>query len=191
MASYDGDLTMGDARARYFAANGFGDGGYEARWVKLQAGPIPIFLPNTQERVRSVRLHDLHHLLTEYDTTWSGESEIAASEIASSCADHYAAWLLNLWAFAIGLTITPRAMFRAFVRGRRCTNLFRGEFDESLLTATVKVMRHRVGLVPPPPRPTSGDRLAFIAWSVAAILVFLASTAITLLPVLLLVWALT
>ncbi len=25
-----------EARARYFAANGFGDGGYDARWVVLR-----------------------------------------------------------------------------------------------------------------------------------------------------------
>jgi len=190
MASYDGTLTMRDARARYFAANHFGDGGYDANWVKLQAGPLPIFLPNTQQRVRSVRLHDLHHVVTEYDTTWTGESEIAAWELASSCADHYAAWVLNLSAFAIGLFIAPREVFRAFVRGRYCSNLFHGEFDEALLTPTVAAMRSRLGLADPTAPATMRDRLAFGGYALAAIFTVLASWLLILLPVVVIVWML-
>ncbi len=187
MASYDGSLTMRDARARYFAANGFGDGGYDARWVKLQAGPLPLFLPNTQQRVRSVRLHDLHHVVTEYDTTWTGESEIGAWEIASSCADHYAAWVLNLWAFAIGLVIAPRALFRAFVRGRYCSNFFQGEFDEALLTPTVAAMRSRLGLARPTPPATLRDRLAFSGCALVSIFTLLAGGVVMLLPLVIVV----
>lgn len=68
--------TVAEARARYFAANGFDERGYAARWVRLQAGPIPIYFPNTRARVRSVRVHDVHHVVTGYATTWTGEAEI-------------------------------------------------------------------------------------------------------------------
>jgi hypothetical protein len=71
-----------------------------ARWVKLQAGPIPLYLLNTKARVAAVRFHDIHHVVTAYNTTWTGEAEIGAWEIASGCAYHYAAWLLNLQAMA-------------------------------------------------------------------------------------------
>ena len=33
MTSYHDALRVRDARAQYFASNGFGDGGYDARWV--------------------------------------------------------------------------------------------------------------------------------------------------------------
>jgi hypothetical protein len=187
---YEGDLTMLEARARYFAANGFGDGGYDAAWVKLQAGPVPLFLPNTQQRVRSVRLHDLHHVVTEYDTTWTGESEIGAWEIASGCADHYAAWVLNLWAFAIGLFIVRRPMFRAFVRGRRSRNLFEGEFDEALLTPTVTAMRSRLHLDRPPSPPTRSDRVSFVGFALLSVLTLLGATALALLPIIVVIWLL-
>jgi hypothetical protein len=35
MATYPNALAVREARARYFAANGFAESGYEARWVKL------------------------------------------------------------------------------------------------------------------------------------------------------------
>jgi NADPH:quinone reductase-like Zn-dependent oxidoreductase len=37
-----------------------------------------------------VKLHDIHHVLTGYDTTWRGKAEIGAWEIASGCGRHYA-----------------------------------------------------------------------------------------------------
>ena len=40
------------------------------------------------------RNHDLHHVLTEDPTTWRGEAEIAAWELASVCGRHVTVWLL-------------------------------------------------------------------------------------------------
>ena len=143
MPRYDPASTIADARAAYFARSGFADdGGYADKWVKLQIGRrFFIAFPNTAARVRSVRLHDIHHVLTEYDTTWAGEAEIGAWEVASGCADHYPAWVLNFGAIAIGLLIAPRKTIRAFRRGWRKPNLYRREFDESLLTRTVGDLR--------------------------------------------------
>ena len=92
------------ARADYFRKNAFGeDGGYGQRWVKLKLGPVPIWFPNTDGRRRAVRLHDLHHVATGYDTSLVGEAEIGAWELAMGCANYYAAWLLNAGAVAMGL----------------------------------------------------------------------------------------
>jgi ubiquinone biosynthesis protein Coq4 len=136
-----------DARARYFAQNGLGEGGYEDRWVVLRVAgvPVPAF-PNTKQRVRSVRLHDLHHVLTGYDTSWTGEAEIAAWELASGCRDHPAAWWLNFGAAAIGLVTAPRAVLRAFRRGRRSRNLYAREWQDELLDRTVGELRRELGL---------------------------------------------
>jgi len=171
------DLTLRQARDRYLAENGLGDGGYDARWITLKAGPIPIHLPNTQARIRAVRLHDLHHPLTGYGTTWTGESEIGAWEIASSCASHVAAWVLNLAAIAIGTAIAPRQTFRAFIRGRHSQNLYRESFDERLLAERVGAVRHRLSLDRPVPRGTIRDALAFAAWSAAGIGLLVVSVA--------------
>ncbi len=62
---YDSQTTLREARARYFAVNGFGDGGYTRKWVPVKLGPAIVMLRNTASRVRSVRLHDLHHIATE------------------------------------------------------------------------------------------------------------------------------
>ncbi|HJQ38434.1 MAG TPA: hypothetical protein VKB93_14950 [Thermoanaerobaculia bacterium] len=145
---YDPNLTLRAARQLYFDANGFKDGGYAEKWVKLKAGPFTFGFPNIEARVRSVKLHDLHHVLTEYDTTWRGEAEIGAWELASGCADHWPAWVLNLGAVSIGVLLCPRLTWRAWQRGRRSRNLYRETFDEALLEKTVGELRAR--MIPPP-----------------------------------------
>ena len=183
MATYADSLTVRAARAEYFAANGFGDGGYDKRWVKLQAGPIPLYFPNTAARVAAVRFHDLHHVATGYDTTWTGEAEIGAWELASGCARHYAAWILNLQVLPIGVCLDAPAMLRAFVRGRRSANLYRERFDDRLLTPTVGALRGRLGLAAPPARATAADVALLGVWSLAGVVTLLLTAALVLAPV--------
>lgn len=174
MIQYASELTLLDARQRYFDQAGFNEDGYSDRWVRLKAGPIVFGFPNTQARVRAVKFHDLHHVLTEYDTTWPGEAQIGAWEIASGCGRHYPAWLLNMAAVAVGLIIAPRAVYAAFIRGRKSTNLYRSAFDGALLQRTVGEVRGELAL-DGPYRPTTGaDRVAFVGWMLAAAVVTLA-----------------
>lgn len=140
-------MRVREARARYFAENGLGDGGYDDRFVVLRVAGLPaLAFPNTKQRVRSVRIHDVHHVLTGYATSWRGEAEIAAWELASGCRDHWAAWLLNLSAAAIGLFIAPRAVWRAFRRGRASRNLYEREWDDGILERSVAELRCELGL---------------------------------------------
>jgi hypothetical protein len=189
MATYDDALTVREARAHYFVANNFGDGGYTARWVKMKAGPIPLAFPNTAARVAAVRFHDLHHVLTAYNTDWTGEAEIGAWEIASGCARHYAAWLLNLQAMTVGLVINPKAIFRAFLRGRRTGNLYREEFGEALLTPTIGELRHRLRLDTEPGPATLVDYVTFAGWSLVSVTTFLGTNLLLLAP-LIVAWVL-
>jgi len=167
---YTDDETVREARARYFAANDFGDGGYDEAWVKFKVGPIPVAFPNSEGRVRAVRLHDLHHVLTGYGTSVLGEGEIGAWEVASGCHHHRAAWVLNLIAYWGGLLVGPRAVWRAFVRGRRSGNLYTGEWDAAYLDLTVGALRREVRLAPAGAAPEPGDRAAFVGWSAVAAL---------------------
>lgn len=163
---YDINSTMLDARTQYFERNGFGaDGGYAAKSVRIEVAGIGLRIPNTQARVRAVRYHDLHHIVTGYTTHMSGESEIGAWELASNCRAFYAAWILNAGAFAFGLISWPRRMRAAFIRGRHTRNLYDRDFDDALLSRHVGQLRAELGLdrdsLEDPLPATVSDRLIF------------------------------
>ncbi len=173
---------MLEARARYFAENGFGDdGGYGAKWVDFKLGPLPFPFPNSAARVRAVRYHDLHHVLTGYRTDFLGELEISAWEIGAGCKDFWAAWQLNLGGLAGGTLLIPRRTFRAFVRGRHAQSLYGLPLDE-LLGSTVGDVRAKLR-VEAAPAATAGDVLAFLAAFLVGFVVGLTTLAL-LLPLL-------
>jgi len=192
MPVYEDALRVRDARARYFRDNAFGDdGGYAKRWVRIALGPVPVFVPNTAARVRAVRLHDLHHVATSYDTDLVGEAEIAAWEVGSGCDGYVAAWVLNLYAMAIGLFVGREPTWRAFVRGRRSGNLYHEGWREGLLDESVGAMRSELALDrADTPAATSGDRALFGFWLAASLLLALATLALLAAPLVLLVRAL-
>jgi hypothetical protein len=143
LVHYPEDITLRSARRVYFDANHFGeDGGYGAKWVDFKLGKIPFPFPNPPARVRAVRFHDLHHVLTGYDTSTIGEFEISAWEVAAGCKGFAAAWALNLSGMLAGILVAPRRTFRAFVRGRRSRTLYGEPFDP-LLDMTVSDARAR------------------------------------------------
>lgn len=144
---YAPSSTLREARAVYFARAGFDESSYSDRWVwvTVLGRRVPATL-NTAGRVHAVQLHDLHHVLTGYATTWTGEAEIGAWELASGCRGHLAAWYLNAWAALIGLFIAPRRVLAAFRRGRREQNLYGGELTDALLGETVGSARARLGI---------------------------------------------
>ena len=168
---YDPQMTLDDARDLYFSLNGFGpDGGYQDRWIKVKVWHIPIWLPNTEGRRRAVKLHDLHHVLTEYPTTWRGEAEISAWEIGSSgLRRYYAGWLLDLMNIAQGLVVNPTGVYRGFMHGRRTSNLYDLEFDDELLRGRVGDFRERLGLDQrSESHPGFIDHVAFVFWVLAS-----------------------
>jgi hypothetical protein len=141
LVHYDEESTMREARRRYFEVNKFGpNGGYDDAWVDFKLGPFPFPFPNPPSRVKAVKYHDLHHVLTGYDTDIVGEFEIAAWEIAAGCRSFAAAWVVNLGGMAGGILRSPRRTFAAFVRGRRDKTLY-GENLEALLDSTVAAVR--------------------------------------------------
>jgi hypothetical protein len=140
-SNYDPGMTLREARARYFQDNRFGeDGGYGDAWVDFKLGPVPMPFPNTEGRVRAVRYHDLHHILTGYRTDTRGEFEISAWEIGAGCGDQWAAWALNLSGTAAGVLSCPGRTYRAFVRGLASRTLY-GEALEAQLDRTVGEVR--------------------------------------------------
>jgi hypothetical protein len=163
---YNPSDTMRQARTQYFDANKFGDnGGYDDVWVDFKLGPIPFPIPNAPARVRAVKVHDMHHILTGYDTNLRGEIEISAWEIGAGCKDFTAAWVLNLSGLGIWW-LWPRRIFSAFVRGLRSQSLYGRELD-ALLEQTVSATREQMH-VPPGPSPLKLSDFLLFALSVLA-----------------------
>jgi hypothetical protein len=138
------DVSLREGRDAYFRANGFSESGYLDRWVSFKVGPLRFRIPNTQARVAAVRRHDLHHVLTGYEATWTGEAEIAAWELASGCRSFHAAWILNIAAAAIGLVIAPGAVAKAWRKGMRESNLYSREWTDAWLERKVGDMRREL-----------------------------------------------
>jgi hypothetical protein len=86
----------------------------------------------------------------------------------------------------------PGAVWRAFLRGSRTRNLYRIDYDDALLDASLAEMWAKLGLdrqlVLEP--ATLAERAGFAAWSVIAIALALATTALLAAPVILVMRAL-
>jgi hypothetical protein len=166
--TYDPSHTLAEARDVYFEANGFpAGGGYDAKWVDFELGPIPMPFPNTDGRRRAVKIHDLHHVLTGYQTDIWGEFEISAWEVGSGCRNYYAAWVLNLGGMATGMLTVPHRTIRAFLRGRKTKNLYATRFDDALLARKLGAVREesRLDRRSAELRPTTaGDIAALLFW---------------------------
>ncbi|AKT36396.1 hypothetical protein [Chondromyces crocatus] len=174
-AARDPSLSLREALPKYFAENHFGDdGGYGATWVTFKFGPVPIPFPNTAARVRAVRYHDMHHLITGYRADQAtGEFEISAWEIGAGCRSYWAAWQLNLGGVAGGVLIAPRRTFRAFVRGRRTSSLY-GRDYEALLDRTIGEVMAECGL-DRPTKARASDAVLFPLVVVAGLIMGLLS----------------
>jgi hypothetical protein len=167
-------MTMGEARSRYYEINGFGpDGGDSLDWVPLTIWKLTIKIPNTESRRRAVRIHDLHHIVTGYQTDFRGEAEIAAWELASGCLRWPAATILNLFAVGVGLLVAPRRLTRAWARGRATKNLYGFDTVEPLLPRNVAAVREELGLSGPPPKARVRDAVALTAVALPPLLVLL------------------
>lgn len=136
-------MKIEEALQLYFMKYHFADGGYQDKYFKIKMGPLLIPVPNTKARLKAVKFHDIHHLLTEYTAFWKGETEIGAWEIASGCGHYLMAWLLNFCSLSIGLFLYPKAVYKAFMLGRKVkTNLYHHyKYDKALLNKTIGELR--------------------------------------------------
>jgi hypothetical protein len=92
-----------------------------------------------------------------------GEAEIGAWEIAGGCSKYWAAWFLNASAFGWGVVVSPKRVYRAFIRGRHSRTLYRTGWTDDLLELTVGELRERLE-VDREPKATWTDRAAFAGW---------------------------
>jgi hypothetical protein len=100
---------------------------------------------------------------------------IAAFEVGAGCGRVAIAWFLNLSLFALGLIVRPRAVFTAFVRGRRSGSIYHiGRDAASLAAMSVDNVRALLRVDPGDGPPGIGDRAAFAFWGVVGWLEWLA-----------------
>ena len=141
-------LLLREARDTFLAAHGFAVKDYAASTFTIRFGKFPVKFLNTEARKRAVPLHDLHHILTGYGTSWIGEAEIGAWELRAGCNSFILYWL-NGWGVIIGLFLSPARVLRAFRRAKGQRTLYRHSIPyDSLLQMTVGEARSRLGLPP-------------------------------------------
>lgn len=147
MPRYSDDDTLAAGLAEYLLRYNLGDGGYTAKTFSIPFFKLfQIKLPNIENRRSAVRFHDLHHVLTEYETGLVDEAEIGAWEIASGCGKYYSAWILNSGSLLYGVFLCPRKVYKAFKRGRKSKNLYHVYVYEEVLPRIVKDMRKELGI---------------------------------------------
>jgi hypothetical protein len=141
---YSNELLVKEAREIYFSRSGFDSKTYTESWIKLPIWNRHFYLPNFSARKKAVPLHDIDHILTEYNTDWKGEWQIAAYEIGTGCGKYWAGWMINLQGILAGSIFYPRDSVRAFARGRRSQGVFSYESYQPLLTEKVGDLRKRL-----------------------------------------------
>jgi len=140
---------VADGLQRYFDHYHFDNGGYDDKTFTVKFwGPLKVTFPNTKGRVEAVKLHDIHHMLTQYEANLRGESEIGAWEIGAGCGKYTAAWLLNAGSVFYGFLIWPGKVYKGFMWGRRCESLCHHtiykEYSAELLSNTIGKLREQV-----------------------------------------------
>jgi hypothetical protein len=161
---YSDELSVREALEIYFMRSGFSSETYNSDWVKLPIGRFNFYMPNFSARKRAVPLHDIDHILTEYDTTWSGEFQISAYEIGTGCGSYWAAWFINLQGIVAGIFVCPLKTIRAFARGRRSPGIFANDSYEPLLEKKVGHLRRELTKSPESVRVSGSDLIYFSLW---------------------------
>ena len=105
------------------------DGGQNSPYVRVEmTKKIAFYFPNFNARRKAVFKHDVHHMVTGYTSTYKGETEISAWELASGCRHYWVAFALDMSGLMTGLLFNPLGVYKAFVKGRRTKNLYSDHF---------------------------------------------------------------
>jgi hypothetical protein len=142
-------LTPNDILPQFYEAHNLGeDGGNKIEYVTIVFSKyLQVYIPNIQDRKKAVLKHDIHHILTGYESEIIGEFEIAGWEIASGCMIYWVAYALNSLGLIMGLFLAPRRMIAGFVRGSYSSNLYLQKIDESVMkTMTISDLKKAIKL---------------------------------------------
>ncbi len=119
--------SLGAALSQFYRKNGFGAdlGKRILVTVKVYTGCMLVPLPNIETRRKYLKYHDFHHLITRYSVGRIGEGKTSAWELGTGTFYHYPVLgIMNLIALSTGLFLEPKAMWKAFLSGKKSRNLY-------------------------------------------------------------------
>jgi hypothetical protein len=168
MNSINHSKTVGESIQEFYSKNDFGDdGGINKKFVWIKFGFFSMPLPNTESRKNNVYLHDIHHIITDNNTNWKGESAVSAWEISSGGWQKFMfPWLLTLWAMGLGILFFRKSTLSAFENGLTMKNaLTCGLSRTEMSNYSVSELRAAVS------NQSKGTKNAFV-WSSLSVVIF-------------------
>lgn len=138
--------TLREAVSFAYEKLGFpSDGGVTADyWSPISVRGLPVVLPNFDWRKKAVPYHDLHHILTGYPFSPTGEFEMAAWEFAAGRYPNLYTTLFCIPLVCMGALLIPKRTFNAYVRGTNSRTLYSVPDLECLLDQSVVDIRRRI-----------------------------------------------
>lgn len=172
MESVEGDIsdkTPREILQKFYADNNLDeDGGQSKPYVKIEiAPPFHFYIPNLEARRKVVVKHDIHHLLTGYETNVAGESEISIWEVVSGCGKYWIVFFIDVPGSMLGFGFNLPKLLKSFARGRRTGNLYHDKYTtEQALDMKVGDLRKEFKLdqYPKYTKPTFTDFILFCAF---------------------------
>jgi hypothetical protein len=121
-----GQSIIRHALQDFYKNNNFNkNGGVNEKYAWIKFGFFSIPIPNPESRKINLFMHDVHHLISDNDTTWKGESAVSAWEIGSGgWGKNYFIWLITLWAMGVGVLFYPSNTYIYFTLGTKTLNVF-------------------------------------------------------------------
>lgn len=99
------------------------DGGESEVFNKAQIGRFSFRYPNLNGK--ALLLHDINHFLTGYPTTWKGEFQVSAWELASGGRKGFpTTWIYPISLSILGLLFYPLQTIKAYKNGKDKQNAF-------------------------------------------------------------------
>ncbi len=129
--------------AYYLKHPEFGEqGGENERWVWIDIGIGKFPIPNLKGRQELVYLHDIHHILNDYNTNWSGEAAVSAWEITTGMGKNPVGWFYAFLGLLVGGFLRPLAAYRGFKRGLKTKSVIGLQLPkEKLLSLSLNELR--------------------------------------------------
>ena len=122
--------TVGEALTAFRRARGIDDAGDTADTFVVPLGPLRAVFPNPGK----LRLHDLHHVLTGYDTSVLGEAQVSCLELRGGGVTPLIG-LLCVGAIGIGLLMAPGTIVAAWRRAAGVRSVYVLDVPEDELMA--------------------------------------------------------
>ena len=102
----------------FYKENGLPEnGGDDQNTFHIKILGLNFKLPNPKFRKDVIHIHDIEHVLNDYDVSWKGEGFISGWEISTGLWKQFPIGLLSIWAMVYSFWISPKSVFKGFIKG--------------------------------------------------------------------------